>query len=117
MAQIAAAGPVAELIATGRRLEDDSLAEIFAKYRDEAARDEDDYEPPGDLEKLVKAVGDLPPELWVGQWRGIETGVTGRLWPAVDAVARALLTSPRALLYAEVSVICEAALATGETGS
>lgn len=51
---------------------------------------------------------------WLVLWHYAKDHITGDLWPAVDAVAQALLASPRRLSYREVSAIAEQALQESE---
>jgi hypothetical protein len=90
---IAAAGPIAEMRHRGIVWDDSALAEAI----DELAApldEEDDWlkEPPGDFEIFATSTSLYSPSSLTAHWRAHETGV-GRLWPAVDAVALALLAS------------------------
>lgn len=105
LAEIAAAGPVAELHYLGRQLNDE---QILAEVDEEVFLAELENEP--ELSDRLSFGRALPAEMWLGSWRGTELMVTGYLWPAVLSVAEALLASRRALTYAEVSAIAEDAL-------
>lgn len=109
---IAAAGPIAEMHHRGIDWDDGQLS---AAITDDAEFDyEEEDEPPGDFATYAAAVGLYRSrEHWVPIWRGHERQITGRLWPAVEVVARGLLASRRALTYADVASLAAAAIDAG----
>lgn len=103
MSFIAAAGPIAEARCTFAELDDAALTRVFAEL--------DDQDDGGDLHAYVRAMTGqgIPCTMWVGIWREHERFLTTSLWTAVEAVAAALLGSPRGLTRAEVDDIMTSA--------
>jgi hypothetical protein len=107
---VAAAGPIAEWHHAGMAWDDDRLA---AELDDAEDCDESMFgsEPQDDLACFAEATAKyLPREMRIPVWRGCQYQVTGPLWPAVRAVAAALIESPRALAWREVAAVAGAVL-------